>query len=237
MDLAALRRWWPFAVVAALLGLAALAAGHSSLEVGRVEAQVGSAVAPAQEDFSEPIDPTFSPQPEEEVAAAETSELPGWFMPLAAGLCAAVVLVIVGLVVWTLLRDVLRKRRQKVVFRDETRLPAAAAQDVVAALDAGLVDLSDSDADPRRAVIACWLRLEQAAAAAGTPKQIGDSPTDLVSRLLHAHAVSADVLAALADVYREARYATHTVDDRMRVQARSALQRIRTELTAEVATA
>jgi hypothetical protein len=237
MDLAALRRWWPFAIVAALLGLAALAAGHSSLEVGRVEAQVGSAVAPAQEDFSKPIEPSFSPQPEEEVAAAETTELPGWFVPLAAGLCSAVVLMIVGLVGWTLLRDVLRKRRQKVVFRDETGLPAAAAQDVVAALDAGLVDLSDSDADPRRAVIACWLRLEQAAAAAGTPKQIGDSPTDLVSRLLQAHEVSADVLAALADVYREARYATHTVDDRMRVQARSALQRIRTELTAEVATA
>jgi hypothetical protein len=84
-------------------------------------------------------------------------------------------------------------------------------------------------------VIACWLRLEQAAAAAGTPKRIGDSPTDLVSRLLQAHAVNADVLAAFADVYREARYATHTVDDRMRVQARSALQRIRTELTAGVA--
>jgi hypothetical protein len=237
MDLAALRRWWPFAVVAALLGVAALAAGHSSLEVGRVESQFERSVAPAQEDFSEPVEPTFSPQPEEEVAAAETGELPGWIMPLAAGLCLLVVLVIVGLVVWTLLRDVLRKRRQKVVFRDETRLPVAAAQDVVAALDAGLFDLSDSDADPRRAVIACWLRLEQAAAAAGTPKQIGDSPTDLVSRLLQAHAVSADVLAALADVYREARYATHTVDDRMRVQARSALQRIRTELTAEVATA
>ena len=36
MDLAALRRWWPFAIVAALLGLAALAAGHSSLEPGIV---------------------------------------------------------------------------------------------------------------------------------------------------------------------------------------------------------
>jgi hypothetical protein len=80
-------------------------------------------------------------------------------------------------------------------------------------------------------VIACWLRLEQAAAAAGTPRQVGDSPTDLVARLLHAHQISADVLAALANVYREARYATHAVDDRMRAQARSALQRIRTELT------
>ena len=64
----------------------------------------------------------------------------------------------------------------------------ATAEDVVAALDAGLADLSDTDADPRRAVIACWVRLEQAAAAAGTPAQPGDSPTDLVARLLHEHA-------------------------------------------------
>jgi hypothetical protein len=232
MDFAALRRWWPFVVVAALLGLAALAAGHSSLEVARVEAPAGP-VAPAQEDFSEPIEPTFSPPPEP-VAAAETSELPGWLAPMAGALCLAVVLVIVGVVAWTLLRDTLRKRRRKVVYGDERKPPPAGAEQVVAALDAGLVDLSAADADPRRAVIACWLRLEQAAAAAGTPRRPADSPTDLVGRLLQAHEVSADVLAALADVYREARYATHTVDDRMRVQARSALQRIRGELTVAV---
>ena len=38
------------------------------------------------------------------------------------------------------------------------------------------------------------------------------------------------MLAALADVYREARYATHAVDDRMRAQARAALQQLRAEL-------
>ena len=110
--------------------------------------------------------------------------------------------------------------------------PTQTAEEVVAALDAGLVDLSDSDADPRKAVIACWVRLEQAAAAAGVERRPGDTPTELVTRLLGAdRPVSADVLAAFAEVYREARYATHTVDERMRTQARSALQRLRTELT------
>jgi hypothetical protein len=42
--------------------------------------------------------------------------------------------------------------------------------------------------------------------------------------------VDAPILAALLEVYREARYATHTVDDRMRAQARSALQRLRADL-------
>ena len=74
-------------------------------------------------------------------------------------------------------------------------------------------------------------RLEQAAAAAGTPRQPGDAPADLVVRLLAAHQVSAAVLYPLADVYRLARYATHTVDSTMRDQARAALGQLRAELT------
>jgi hypothetical protein len=164
---------------------------------------------------------------------ADPSDLPGWLGPLATVLCTATVLVVVGLVAWTLTRDALAKRRRRAVdYRTERAPPPRTADEVVAALDAGLDDLTDTDGDPRRAVIACWLRLEQAAAAAGTPKRVGDSPTDLVSRLLQTHEVSADVLAALAEVYREARYATHAVDERMRAQARAALQRIRAELTA-----
>jgi hypothetical protein len=108
------------------------------------------------------------------------------------------------------------------------------AEDLVAALDAGLEELSDTDRDPRRAVIACWVRLEQAAAAAGTARLPGDSPTDLVGRLLAEQQVDARVLAALLEVYRQARYATHTVDDQMRAQARSALERLRADLGAGV---
>ncbi|SNS89747.1 protein of unknown function [Asanoa hainanensis] len=234
MDLASLRRWWPLALVVGLLGLAALAAGHSSLQIGQVEAKPAAEQAQGgQEDFSQPVQPSFPP--EEEVAAAEPRELPGWLAPAAGVLCAAVVLVVVVLVIWILVRDGLRRLRKRPVKYADPAAPAPDAAQVVAAVEAGLTDLSDTDGDPRRAVIACWLRLEQAAAAAGTPKQVGDSPTDLVARLLHAHQISADVLAALANVYREARYATHTVDDRMRTQARTALQRIRTELTAGIA--
>jgi hypothetical protein len=237
MDLASVRRWWPFAAIAFLLGLAALAAGHSALQVTPTTGQQPAAPG-GQEDFASPINTAFPTQTPNQIAEAQPSELPGWIGPLTSGLCIAVVAVVVGILLYRLLRDViLPNRRRTVVYDTEWAPPAARnAEEVVAAVDAGLTDLSDADGDPRRAVIACWLRLEQAAAAAGTPKRIGDSPTDLVSRLLQAHEVSADVLAALADVYRAARYATHTVDDRMRAQARSALQRIRAELTAGAST-
>jgi hypothetical protein len=135
-------------------------------------------------------------------------------------------------VIWAVVRDQLRRRARR------DRRPAAAqpapntAEDLVAALDAGIEELSDADRDPRRAVIACWVRLEQAAAAAGTRRLPGDSPTDLVGRLLAEQRVDARVLAALLEVYRQARYATHTVDDQMRAQARSALERLRADLGA-----
>lgn len=232
MDLASLRRWWPLVAVAALLGLAALAAAHSSLQVSRLETAADP--APTLPEYQQaPVSPPNLPP--RELAQTEPTEPPGWLAALAVAVCVTVVVVVIGPLVWTLIRDLLRRRAGTMPPDEEGQAPTRAAEEVVAALDAGLLDLSDADGDPRRAVIACWLRLEQAAAAAGTPRQIGDTPTDLVARLLRGHDISADVLAAFAEVYREARYATHTVDERMRVQARSALQRLRADLITEVA--
>jgi hypothetical protein len=138
-------------------------------------------------------------------------------------------------VVWAIVRDQARRRARKGRLGAAGRKPGTrTADEIPAARDAGLEELSDTDRDPRRAVIACWVRLEQAAAAAGTPRSPGDSPTDLVGRLLREQRVDAQVLAALLEVYREARYATHTVDDQMRRQARSALERLRADLGAGV---
>ncbi|MGN9906347.1 DUF4129 domain-containing protein [Phytohabitans sp. LJ34] len=225
-----LRRLWPLAAVVLLLALAAVAAAHSSPQIGRVdEPAIDSGPAPQLEEHDLEREPT--PQPGDFVDTDPT-QVPGWLGTAALVIGCVILAVLIGVMVWTLAREVSRRRvRGKMPPRQVSR--TASAEEVVAALDAGLIDLSDADLDPRRAVIACWLRLEQAAAAAGTPRQATDTPTDLVTRLLGQHNVSGDVLASFADVYREARYATHAVDERMREQARAALQRLRAELTAE----
>jgi Domain of unknown function (DUF4129) len=157
-------------------------------------------------------------------------QMPAWLMGIAQVLCLVAVIGVVVLVFWLLLRSGLRTRERKL-----TETPAADPKEtrehVIAAVDAGLTQLDDSDTDPRRAVIACWVRLEQAAAAAGTPRAPGDTPTDLVGRLLAEQQVSAAVLYPLAEVYRLARYASHTVDTGMRDQARAALGQLRAELS------
>jgi hypothetical protein len=235
LDVAALRRWWPLAAVLGLLFLASLAATRSAPQLERINPDPTAAVTaappllPAQPVATAAGDPTGA-------AAEAAGGLPGWI-----GTAAVVVLVIAGLVVvalaaFAVVRDQQRRRSRRRGLRAPQRAEARTQEDLVAALDAGLEELSDGDRDPRRAVIACWVRLEQAAATAGTPRHAGDSPTDLVGRLLAEQQVDAAVLAAFAAVYREARYATHAVDDRMRGQARSALERLRADLGAGVPT-
>jgi hypothetical protein len=232
MDLAAVRRWWPLAAVLVLLFVTSLAATRSAPQLDQI--------APDAEEAASlpPLIPTAAPTVTQgsKVPPEAAKGLPDWVGTAALLLLALAAIVVLGLVVWALLRDQKRRRdrrsgKRKPQRRDQPRT----AEELVAALDAGLEELSDADRDPRRAVIACWVRLEQAAAAAGTPRDPGDSPTDLVGRLLAEQQVDGQVLAALLEVYRQARYATHTVDDQMRSQAREALQRLRADLGAAVA--
>jgi hypothetical protein len=229
MDLAALRRWWPFAAVLGLLFVAALSATRSAPQLDQIE--------PDATPTTPPLLPRTGPSADNLAhgGPAAAQGLPDWVGAVALVLLSVVGVIVVVLVIWGILRDQ-AKRRARRGRRDAAagRHGSRTAEELVAALDAGLEELSDTDRDPRRAVIACWVRLEQAAAAAGTPRSPGDSPTDLVGRLLREQRVDERPLAALLAVYREARYATHTVDDQMRRQARSALERLRADLDAGV---
>ena len=230
MDLAALRRWWPLAAILGLLFLASIAATRSAPQLERFNPDAGVVATPAPL-----LPPSRLPTGPTQEPTEAASALPGWLGQAALVVVGVVGILVIGLVVWTLLRHQMSRRGTRKGRREAGRPEPRTAEDLVAALDAGLQELSDTDRDPRRAVIACWVRLEQAAAAAGTPRHAGDSPTDLVARLLAEQRVDASVLTPFAGVYRQARYATHTVDDQMRQQARMALERLRADLGAGVA--
>ncbi|MFG2047094.1 DUF4129 domain-containing protein [Micromonospora sp. NPDC048935] len=231
-----LRRWWPVAAIAALLAGAALASAHSSIGASRIP--------PAAENVPwVPEYPTAEPSPSIRVEPRDAGEatqahIPEWVAKVAMVLLGLALLAALGYLTWVLVRGALRRTTRALPAQRARRTAEGTAREVAAALDAGLVELDDRDTDPRVAVIACWVRLEEAAAAAGVPRLAGDTPTDLVSRLLRGDPaagipaiVSADVLAEFAHVYREARYATRPVDERTRDQARAALRRLRGELT------
>ncbi|MFI7647192.1 DUF4129 domain-containing protein [Micromonospora sp. NPDC049460] len=240
MDLSVLRRWWPVAAVGVLLAVAALASAHSSIGASRIP--------PAADNLPYvPEYPTAEPAasiPVDPRGAGEDTQasIPPWLGTVALVLLGSALLAAFGYLAWTLVRGAMRRTTRALPRQRNRRTAEGTALEVAAALDAGLVELDDADADPRAAVIACWVRLEEAAAGAGVPRLAGDTPTDLVTRLLRGDPsagvpaiVSADVLAEFAHVYREARYATRPVDERTRDQARAALRRLRAELTAVVA--
>lgn len=240
-DLSVLRRWWPVAAVAVLLATAALAASRSSLGASRVPPPVESVPFIPEYPTAEPV-PSIAVEPRDTVESTGAA-VPGWIVTAVLVLLGLAVLGVFGWLLWTLVRGVLRRTTRALPAARPHRDAEGTAREVAAALDAGLIDLDDDATDPRTAVIACWVRLEEAAAGAGVSRLPGDTPTDLVIRLLRGDEsagvpaiASADVLADFAHVYREARYATRTVDERTRDQARAALRRLRGELTAVVGT-
>ncbi|MER7442132.1 DUF4129 domain-containing protein [Micromonospora avicenniae] len=228
------RRWWPVVAVALLLGVAAVAAGHSSIGASRIPPAVKEIPFLPEYPSAQPSIPV---EPRD-TGQADGREIPKWIVTAALVLGGLAVMAALGYLFWVLLRGTMRRRTRALPRQRHRRAAQGTTQDVVAAVDAGLVELDDQAVDPRVAVIACWVRLEEAAAAAGVPRLAGDTSTDLVLRLLRGDPsagvpaiASADVLAEFAHVYREARYATRPVDESTRDQARAALRRLRGELT------
>jgi hypothetical protein len=220
-----INRWLPLLAVAGLLVVAWFLATVSSPGITELPLDLETgppATAPAGNDV-----PGAAPSIER--GSGGGSETPDWVLTVAAVLCAVLSVGAIGTLAAMMFRAWTAKERP---LLPNTGTPTAmdTAGEVLAALDAGLEELSDTDADPRRAVIACWVRLEHAAANAGTVRQVGDSPADLVNRLLAGHRVSRPLLDRFAAVYREARYATHTIDERMRQTALGALRQLRGEL-------
>jgi Domain of unknown function (DUF4129) len=225
-----LRRFWPVLVAAALLVIAAFGAATGSMPLR--PASFGDAhdtpptwdphlvsPAPARPDGPSPL-------------AQQQIQISPVFVRVVQVLCLALVVAVVALLLTIVVRGAVR--RVRLDADPVVRPPSADAhQEVMAALTQGLAELDEGD--PRQAVIACWVRLERAAQDAGVPRKPGDTPTDLVVRLLSGRSVNGAVLNDFAAVYRHARYSPHPVDDAMRDQARDAVRLLRDQLSAGAA--
>jgi hypothetical protein len=83
---------------------------------------------------------------------------------------------------------------------------------------------------PRNAIIECWLLLEAAVIDAGVQRRPADTSTELTERVLSEHDVDAAALAALAAMYREARFSDHEMGETSRQAAIEALERVHDSL-------
>jgi len=104
MDLAALRRWWPFAAVLVLLFVAGLAATRSAPQLDQIEPDA----TPTTPPLLPKTQPSANNAAHDGPAAAQG--LPEWVGTAALALLTVVGLVVVVLVIWGILRDQAKRR-------------------------------------------------------------------------------------------------------------------------------
>lgn len=143
-----------------------------------------------------------------------------------------VVLAVVGFMIVRALIALLtsgdaRRRRRLAPDEGELAVPTGAVELAEAAEDALRV-LSSMAVDD--AIIACWLRLEDAAADVGVARRPAETASDLAMRVLAAHDVSERPLRRLLSLYREARYSRHHMSELARDEARRALTVVHADL-------
>lgn len=225
------RRLWPVFVVGGLLAVVAILAqlGHVTIHSvppkGRKPPSLPQVtIAPARPALVQPL---------QSAKPGHSGDVLTWVAVgvVVFGISLVLILTVIGVI--QLIRNwwpTLRSRAAEVV--DDLAEPVIEPRrQALAAVDASLTELAGGGVDARAVVIACWVRLEEVAASAGTPREPGDTPSDLIARLLSTQQVSAGALGELADLYRTARYSTRVIDETMRARALATMGRLRDELT------
>jgi hypothetical protein len=99
-------------------------------------------------------------------------------------------------------------------------------------VDETLADLY-AETDPRRAIIACYARLEGLFAGFGLPRDRAEAPVEYLERVLPALRTSGPALRRLTALFEWAKFSEHDVDSSMRDRAIDALVAVRDELRAK----
>lgn len=135
--------------------------------------------------------------------------------------------VVVALVVAAAVAYVVSVRRSR--HARDSRIELAA--DLADALDDALDDLR-AEADPRRAIIAAYARLEHVLAANGVARRTAETPDEYLARVLGDLELGPDPIGRLTELFTQAKFSHHNVDSTMKENAIDALAQVRDELRA-----
>ena len=135
--------------------------------------------------------------------------------------------VIGGLVTIAAVAYVVSARRSRAAHDPQTVLAA----ELAVALDDALDDLR-AEADPRRAIIAAYARLERVLAAHGFARRAAETPDEYLVRVLSSLNLTPDAVGRLTALFTQAKFSHHDVDSEMKESAIDALGQVRDELRA-----
>lgn len=131
----------------------------------------------------------------------------------------------------------LASRRQRQVAssasdREVDPLPTAnAATSLERAAEHGLAEIEDLSREPREAIIACYAAMERELThVPGAAPQEFDTPTEVLARAIDRHALRTDSATQLVDLFEEARFSPHVMNEGHRDAAVRVLRTVLTEL-------
>jgi hypothetical protein len=195
---------------------------------------------PLHDPSVRPVDPsyTFAPPPDRtnQVHYDDVHRNPfflalGWVIPLLALVC----------VLWLLYRGVRRLLRY-LSERDRRSREQGLERVDFDVLDdpEPLLEEMRLDADvqfelllgghPRNAIVACWDRFEEQAEHVNASRRDWETSSEFTIRLLDAVSADAEAVSRLAELYHEARFSEHEIDEGRRRAAVEALRRIHASL-------
>ena len=117
----------------------------------------------------------------------------------------------------------------------ETPTPAPRAESLVRAAELGLAEIGDLNREPREAIIACYAAMERELAnVPGAAPQDFDTPTEVLVRAVEHHALHADNAAQLVNLFEEARFSPHVMNEGHRKIAVDVLRLVLAELRSPV---
>ncbi|ABM11029.1 MULTISPECIES: DUF4129 domain-containing protein [Mycolicibacterium] len=110
-----------------------------------------------------------------------------------------------------------------------------AEPDLARAAELGLAEMGDLSRDPRQAIIACYLAMErELEKSPGTIPQESDTPSEVLARAIERHALRADTGIELVDLFEEARFSPHVMNEGHRADAVRALRQVQHQLQAAI---
>ena len=108
---------------------------------------------------------------------------------------------------------------------------AAGAAPLALAAERGLAEVSNLRLEPREAIIACYVAMEQALAGApGAAPQDSDTPSEVLARAVGNRTISAGSASELVEVFAEARFSRHLMTEGHREVAERTLRSVLDEL-------
>ncbi|TVS87541.1 DUF4129 domain-containing protein [Mycobacterium helveticum] len=113
----------------------------------------------------------------------------------------------------------------------ESPAPPTNSGSLVRAAERGLAEMADLRREPREAIIACYAAMERELAnVPGAVPQDFDTPTEVLARAVERHALHADNAIQLVDLFGEARFSPHVMNEGHRDVAVRLLQLVLGEL-------